>query len=81
MKKISIDEIISIVNANLDNAVITCAQIDDDLQSHGMDSISFIRVVVAIEEAFEVEIPDSYLLLSEINTISKIYNVLVELSY
>ena len=41
-----------------------------------MDSITFIRVVVALEEAFDIEIPDEKLLLTEMNTISKMTEVI-----
>ena len=41
-----------------------------------MDSIAFIHIVVALEEEFDIEIPDEYLLLTEMNTISKIAEVI-----
>ena len=41
-----------------------------------MDSIVFIRVVVALEEAFDIEIPDEYLLITEMNTLSKMTDVI-----
>ena len=49
---------------------------EDDLSAIGLDSITFIRVIVALEEAFDVEIPDEYLLLTEMNTVSKMKDVL-----
>ena len=41
-----------------------------------MDSISFIQTIVSLEEEFECEIPDSKLLISEMNTVNKIIDVL-----
>ena len=41
-----------------------------------MDSIVFIRVIVAFEEAFDIEIPDEYLLITEMNTLSKMTDVI-----
>ena len=42
----------------------------------GLDSIAFIRMVVALEETFNVEIPDEKLLITEMNTISKIEKII-----
>lgn len=33
----------------------------DNLQEFGLDSLNFIELIVKIEEAFQVEIPDEYL--------------------
>ena len=41
-----------------------------------MDSITFIQVVVALEEAFECEIPDEKLLITEMDTVQKMVDVL-----
>lgn len=49
---------------------------DTDLLKAGMDSIKFIYIVVALEEAFEIEIPDEYLLAAEMNTVEKIEKVI-----
>ena len=75
------EKIIKIVNANLKESNeksvdIVIEQENYDLSQLGMDSISFIRVVVALEEAFEMEIPDEYLLITEMNTISKMADVI-----
>ena len=43
-----------------------------------MSSIDYIRIVVALEEEFECQIPNSKLLLSEMNTMSKMYQVIVQ---
>ena len=71
-----LDKVLKVLNANLENTEITSEQIDEDLSALGMDSITFIRVIVVLEEAFDIEIPDEYLLLTEMNTISKMTNVI-----
>lgn len=45
---------------------------DDDLQQMGMDSIAFIRVIVTLEDEFQIEFPDDYLLIENMNTLNKI---------
>lgn len=67
---------IEIVNANIEQAFLTSEQIDEDLSALGMDSITFIHVIVALEEAFDIEIPDEYLLITEMNTLSKMTEVI-----
>ena len=47
-------------------------QFDEDLNVIGIDSISFIQIVVALEDNFEIEIPDEKLILEEIGTFNKI---------
>ena len=41
-----------------------------------MDSITFIQIVVALEEEFECEIPDEKLLITEMDTVQKMLDVL-----
>lgn len=54
-------------------------QIENDLSDFGMDSIGFIKIIVDIEDEFACEIPDSKLIISEMNTVNKIYNVLTSI--
>ncbi len=79
MKELTLENVIAIVNGQLPRTV-TAAEIDCDLKDFGMDSIGFIRVIVALEDAFDCEIPDSKLLFSEMNTVSKMWAVLTALS-
>lgn len=76
MKEIAVKKIIEILNSNIKNITITREQGDEDLSDLGMDSISFIQTIVSLEEEFECEIPDSKLLISEMNTVNKIIDVL-----
>lgn len=79
MKPVTIESLLSLINDIIGDAHITSEQLNDDLSGFGMDSIMFIQVIVSIEEEFECEIPDSKLLFSEMNTVSKIYEVLASL--
>lgn len=53
-------------------------QINCDI-SDFVDSLTFVHIIVALEEYYEMEIPDEYLILSEMNSISKITKTLKEL--
>lgn len=70
------EKIIGIVNENIENFETKPDLYEVDLHASGMDSIIFIRIVVALEEAFSIEIPDEFLLITEMNTISKIANII-----
>lgn len=76
MKKISIEKLIKIINVNLEGYTITNKQREMDLEKLGLNSISFIRMIIQIEDEFEYKFPDSKLLLSEANTINKILDIL-----
>ena len=69
------EKVIQIINANIETTAIQAGQLDDDLSQHGLDSITFIRIIVALEEEFDIEIADEYLLMTEMNTVSKITSV------
>lgn len=79
MEHVTLERVLSIVNTNIKNIDLTAENLDSDFSEFGMDSIAFIQMVVALEEEFECEIPDSKLLLSEMNTVNKILDVLQEL--
>lgn len=78
MKEVTVEEIICVINS-LDNIAISSKQLDENLPNLGMDSISFIQIIVGLEEAFDCEIPDSKLLISEMDTVQKMFDVLQEL--
>lgn len=67
--------VFQIVNEHITKNEITPDQVSEDLQLLGMDSITFIRIVVALEEALEIEVPDNYLLMNEMNSVDKILSV------
>ena len=80
MKEVSIERIVEVINS-FDNIEVTTSQTEESLPELGMDSITFIQIIVGLEEAFECEIPDSKLLISEMNTILKINDILQTLYY
>ena len=77
MKEVSIEKIVDVINTS-ENLKINVEQIEDDLTKLGMDSITFIQIIVGLEEVFECEIPDGKLLISEMRTIQMMFNVLQE---
>lgn len=79
MKEITATKVIEILNANIENAEVTEDKLDEDLSELGMDSITFIKIIVALEEEFKCEIPDSKLLIGEMNTANKIFQVLKDI--
>lgn len=70
------DKIMEIINSNIENAEISLEQVDDDLLQLGMTSIIFITSIIAMEDAFGIEVPDEYLLFYKMNTISKMTKVI-----
>ena len=78
MKEVTVENVLTILNS-MDNIKITEEKLDDDLIDYGMDSITFIQTIVALEEEFDCEIPDSKLMLSELSTVKKVLDVLHDL--
>lgn len=78
MKEITTEKVLSVINS-LPNLQVTSEQLDEELTALGIDSITFIQIIVALEEALECEIPDSKLLISEMNTVGKMIGVLQSL--
>lgn len=65
------EKVLDIIKTNI--GIEICPwQLDKDLTVMGMDSISFIQIVVALEDDFEIEIPDEKLRLEEMGTFNKI---------
>ena len=56
----------------IDKDVLECVDLQDDL---GMDSITFISIVVEVEAHFNIEIPDNILLLENFQTVDAIISV------
>ena len=75
MTEITKEKILEIVNSVQDMEV-TVDQCDDDLLELGLDSIKFIQIIVSLEEALECEIPDEKLLLTKMNSVNKMLEVL-----
>ena len=64
---------------NIETAEITDDKLDEALSELGMDSITFIKIIVAVEEEFECEVPDSKLLVGEKCTVNKVFHVLKDI--
>ena len=78
MEKDMLNRVLKILNTNMDNVKVDVAQIDKDLSVIGMDSLVFIRVIVALVEEFDIEFADDKLLMSEMNSVSKILDVVAD---
>ena len=44
----------------------------DFITENNIDSITFIEIILSIEEEFSILVPDEYLIMEESNTVSKI---------
>ena len=60
----------------IDKDIIPYVDLIDDL---GMDSITFISIIIEIEDKFNIVIPDEKLLLEEFRTYENILNIVSEL--
>ena len=65
------EKVLDIIKTNIGIEIYPW-QFDEDLNVIGIDSISFIKIVVALEDNFEIEIPDEKLLMEEMGTFNKI---------
>lgn len=52
MQKITLEKVLEILNTYIENAKVTQNLLDEDLAANGMDSMAFIRTIVALEEEF-----------------------------
>ena len=80
MKEVSLANLLSFINDKLESINILPSQVTDDLSELGMNSIMFVQLIVDIEIEFECEFPDSKLILTETNTVAKIYEIMQQLS-
>ena len=72
---VKVSEILDIINAILETAEITEEDANNDLSALGVSSIMYISIVIAIEEKYNIEIPDEFLLNTEFGTVNKIFNI------
>lgn len=80
---VTIEAVLDIVNDclptnNENKCPISGQLIDEDLTNYGMESIVFIKLIVALEKYFDCEIPDEKLLVNNMNTVNKIVSILKE---
>lgn len=70
------NEIREIVLGVMNNPELNSATIEDDLQNFGMNSILFIKIVVEIENRFNIEFPDEKLLITQAGTIKELCEII-----
>lgn len=68
------DEIFQIVLENIDEKEIKI-DFETEFQQIGITSISFINIIIKVEQKYQIEFPDEKLLLSEAGTIKKIGDI------
>ena len=68
-------KVIEILDAYMEGGEWDSIGHDAGLAEQGMDSMTFIQVVVDIEAQFDIEIPDEYLLAEKMGTIGRIVDV------
>lgn len=64
------NKIFSTIKTNLDEAVFPHISIETDLTGVGIDSITFIKIVVSLEEVFDFEFDDEMLLFTAFPTLN-----------
>jgi acyl carrier protein len=71
------EQICELIDENL-TLELAAADIGDDesLIGLGMDSLSFMKMIIAIEMKFNVEVDDEYLFVETIDTKNKIHELL-----
>lgn len=70
----SIENILS--ESNNQNIRIKADQYNMDLTLLGMESLTFIRIIVSLEEIFDIRLPEEKLLMSELNTVNKFAEII-----
>jgi len=71
------DEVTEIIKTTINlTEPIENISINTNLQSVGMDSISFIKIVVEIENNFDIEFPDEKLLITQAGTIKDLCEII-----
>lgn len=72
------EQIRKIVQQYLENDDV---KMDIDLFEQGIDSIIFIKILVAIEALYDIEFPDENLVVDNMNTIHKIVQAAEKLKH
>ena len=74
-----IEQTINILNSmNFNDINIDNIETDFILENN-IDSITFIEIIIILEEEFSILVPEEYLLMENLNTVSKITNLIKEL--
>jgi len=72
------NEITKIIQDTIQLTVpIESLELDTRLENVGLDSITFIRIVVQIEDQFDMEFPEDRLLLTQAGTIKDLCEIVI----
>ena len=68
------ENVVCVVNTIMETD-LNNKNMQDNLQKMGMDSIKFVKIVIELEERFDIEVPDEKLLITEMSTLSQLVAV------
>ena len=74
-----LETVLYIINKIDVDFVVTSNHVDYSLKDIGLDSITMVYVILCIEKVFQIEIPDSFLISPNLNSINDIINVINKL--
>lgn len=67
-----VEDVITIITNTVPlTKILTCRDLDTNLQDIGMDSISFVSIVVTLEDYFSFTFPEERIVITKMNTIRK----------
>lgn len=70
-----LSEFISTIKDEKDNKIVLTE--NTHLIDCSINSLQFVQLIILIETEFEIEIPDEYLLMTEMDTIAKIIDIII----
>lgn len=68
-----VDAVMEVINNELKQ---TKVDLETPLATYSIDSFLFIKIVVSLEERFQIEIPDEYLSFDKLDSVKSITQVL-----
>jgi len=72
-------QISEIIESYVNELELDESRYEVNLAELGMNSIAFVQTIVEIEDRFQIEIPDKYLLFSEMDNVYKMASVVMSL--
>lgn len=78
MKKVKKEDVINLVEKICSNIKFENDMLDNNLEDYGIDSLNFIKLLVVLEEEFDIDLPIDVISLEKFNTVNKIYFMLKE---
>ncbi len=72
------NEIRKIVGEVLDVEEVQTVDIKQDLEKFGLDSVNYVKLIIALEDHYDILIPDEYLELTNIRSIYDICKLIAE---